>query len=185
MTPALKEWAVVCEALGAGRQVLSLRKGGIEEEGGVFQPRHRAFYLFPTFEHQHLAALRPDGQAVFKKIQEQNEKSEKIVIKYWVEASAWREVKTLEDARRFAAQTVWTDAAMTERFQSYPGKPMFVLFLRTFRLNEPLRIPNDPSYAGCRSWVPLAHGAPPAQNQMAPVLPAEEFERRCWSPGGL
>ncbi|RPJ57922.1 MAG: DUF1802 family protein, partial [Acidobacteria bacterium] len=28
---ALKEWAVVCRALAAGRQVLAIRKGGILE----------------------------------------------------------------------------------------------------------------------------------------------------------
>ena len=53
---ALKEWAVACEALGRGEQVLLLRKGGISEEGREFRIEHPEFLLFPTFEHQRTGA---------------------------------------------------------------------------------------------------------------------------------
>ena len=33
---AFKEWAVICKALATGRQLLILRKGGIDEPGGDF-----------------------------------------------------------------------------------------------------------------------------------------------------
>ena len=39
---ALKEWAVVCDALRDGRQICLLRKGGIREEAGVFLHDHGA-----------------------------------------------------------------------------------------------------------------------------------------------
>src|SRR5713226_5681264 len=61
MNIALKEWAGIVEALRTGRQILLLRKGGIIEaarEGFVL--KHREFLLFPTFEHQHRAAIRPE-----------------------------------------------------------------------------------------------------------------------------
>ena len=36
---ALKEWAIVCKALAEGRQILLIRKGGIEEiKGGTASP---------------------------------------------------------------------------------------------------------------------------------------------------
>ena len=52
MKTAFKEWAVVCRALGVGRQVLILRKGGINEQAREFRPEHREFLLFPTGFHQ-------------------------------------------------------------------------------------------------------------------------------------
>ena len=52
---ALKEWAVTCEALARGSQVLVLRKGGIGEKR--FELPHARFYLFPTsVSYTHLRA---------------------------------------------------------------------------------------------------------------------------------
>ena len=48
-----KEWAIVCEALGCGRQSMILRKGGIAKADG-FAFRHRRFFFFPTFFHEQL-----------------------------------------------------------------------------------------------------------------------------------
>ena len=42
---AFKEWAVVCQALAAGRQSVILRKGGIAEEGGIFRPEYKVLVL--------------------------------------------------------------------------------------------------------------------------------------------
>ena len=53
-----KEWAVVCEALGAGGQSVIIRKGGIVEGREGFQFRHREFFLFPTFFHEQLTRTR-------------------------------------------------------------------------------------------------------------------------------
>ena len=50
VTAALKEWAVVCQALEEGRKVLLLRKGGIMEYREGFQVKHNSFMLYPTFE---------------------------------------------------------------------------------------------------------------------------------------
>jgi hypothetical protein len=41
---AFKEWAVVCEALGSGRQSVILRKGGIAEGREGFAFLHREFF---------------------------------------------------------------------------------------------------------------------------------------------
>ena len=49
---AFKEWAVVVEALGAGEQILILRKGGIHEQRGQFTVAHGEFWLFPTQYHE-------------------------------------------------------------------------------------------------------------------------------------
>ena len=56
---ALKEWAVTCQALARGEQVLLLRKGGIHEDSKDFRVIHREFLLYPTYEHQKRELLQP------------------------------------------------------------------------------------------------------------------------------
>jgi len=48
---AFKEWDVVCNAIGAGRQTVILRKGGIHEGREGFAWEHEEFVLFPTRFH--------------------------------------------------------------------------------------------------------------------------------------
>ena len=61
LAQAFKEWAVICEALGEGRQVLILRKGGIAEARGEFTIEHRRFWLFPTYVHQQSSGIKPEA----------------------------------------------------------------------------------------------------------------------------
>ena len=51
-TIAFKEWAAICEALSAGRQIIILRKGGIHEGREGFRVQHREFWLYPTNFHE-------------------------------------------------------------------------------------------------------------------------------------
>ena len=46
---ALKEWALVCEMLLAGRMTVLFRKGGINEKG--FWVEADDFLLYPTYFH--------------------------------------------------------------------------------------------------------------------------------------
>ena len=69
MPIAFKEWSLVCDALGDGRQSIILRKGGIAEGRDGFQFKHREFFLFPTHFHEqakhlprHLEPLIVEGE---------------------------------------------------------------------------------------------------------------------------
>src|ERR1700742_3352539 len=66
MEVALKEWATVCQALGAGRQIILLRKGGIFESAGGFEIERRQFLLFPTYLHQNPAMLKDESMRWFE-----------------------------------------------------------------------------------------------------------------------
>src|SRR5207244_11495131 len=57
-----KEWGIVCEALGRGRQSIILRKGGIAEGRDGFSFRQHEFFLFPTFFHEQPAKVREAGR---------------------------------------------------------------------------------------------------------------------------
>src|SRR5205814_9660094 len=53
-----KEWSLVWDVLGQGRQSIILRKGGIAEGREGFSFRNREFFLFPTFFHEQMAKVR-------------------------------------------------------------------------------------------------------------------------------
>src|SRR5688500_2484228 len=55
---ALKEWAVLVDAMARGDIIAMVRKGGIREQRAGFLVRHERFLLYPTFFHEnahHLA----------------------------------------------------------------------------------------------------------------------------------
>ena len=56
----LKEWSVVVEALREGRQILLLRKGGIQDREGRFASTADEFFFIPGFEHQKAELLKPE-----------------------------------------------------------------------------------------------------------------------------
>ena len=57
---ALKEWATACLLLKEGRQIMIIRKGGIDKEDKNFTSElsvDSEFLLFPTYEHQNESEL--------------------------------------------------------------------------------------------------------------------------------
>ena len=56
---ALKEWAVLVDAMKRGEIVAMVRKGGIREQRAGFSVRHDRFLLYPTFFHEKANELAP------------------------------------------------------------------------------------------------------------------------------
>src|SRR5689334_18465921 len=77
LTWALKEWAIVCDALKDRRQMILLRKGGIYESAGEFELEHREFLLFPTYVHQKREMIKPAALGGFE--QKREEPSEIVI----------------------------------------------------------------------------------------------------------
>jgi len=149
---ALKEWAAVCMALGEGRQILLLRKGGIHERGQRFEMEHRQFLLFPTYLHQNPAMLKPSEHANLKPMAAEPEEIEMTL------AGEVTDVLRLQSRRQMDALDglhVWTPALIDMRFGYKPENPLYLMLVRAYRLATAVRVPNIPAYAGCRSWVPL------------------------------
>jgi hypothetical protein len=56
---ALKEWAVLVDAMARGDIIAMVRKGGIREQRAGFSVRHDRFVLYPTFFHEKVGELAP------------------------------------------------------------------------------------------------------------------------------
>ena len=173
---ALKEWAVVCEEVMSGRQVVLLRKGGILEQKKGFQIEHETFLLYPNTEHQSRDQLKPSFHSKLDKYGPPPRESGKISVPGFCRVVDI--VKTTEANRLRALEplTCWTQALFDMRINYKPEKPNYVVTVRAFRFAEPITVPYHADYAGCHSWVPLKEVL--ALNSGTPVLSDSEFEHK-------
>ncbi len=170
---ALQEWSSVCAALGDGRLTLLVRKGGIHERGGgLFVPEHERFALWPTHLHESPERLRWSAERQLGS----SALSKDGVISIIAQSVKVFKVTDLPKLLTLADELLWTDAELATRF-AYRNQPhLYVLILRIFRLPAPVIIPDDPSYAGCRSWLRLKTSVP--VNVAVPVLDDATFAHR-------
>jgi hypothetical protein len=148
----LKEWATVCAAIGDGRQIVLLRKGGIYESSGEFELEHRQFVFFPTYLHQKLEMLKPEAQKGFEP---RNAEPNQIELSLAGEVTDIIQLKSRQQADEIDDQHIWTAPLLDMRFDYRPENPLYLLLVRAYRLAKPVTVENTPAYAGCKSWVPL------------------------------
>ena len=170
MHAAFKEWAVICEAMGAGLQSVIIRKGGIAEGKAGFAFRHDEFLLFPTWFHEQLekTTLPPDTVVP-------DEPGGELEVRYTATIewsgllSDWRRVS------RLRALHVLRDSVVEERYRYRETEGVHVAFVRVYRLDPPIRLPNEKKYGGCRSWIDL----PEVEGRvLVSVISDEEHQRR-------
>src|SRR6478672_1861174 len=109
-----KEWALVCEALGRGEQVVLLRKGGIAEGREGFGFRHAEFFFFPTFFHEQLVKVRIAGAEI--PVAREGE----IEIRYFAKLEAQRHFTSWEQVAALESFHILDESVVRERFE-YKG----------------------------------------------------------------
>ena len=173
---ALKEWAIVVDALSEGSQIFLLRKGGIAEAEGEFRLAAREFFLYPTREHQQEALLQPRYAAAFHAHPAAPPPTGDLRFAYYAVVTDVWPAPTLSRIREISEEFVWNELFLEKRYAYKPHLPLAVLALRVYRLPRSLRVPLLERYAGCRSWVELEEALPTEGAQ--PVLDDSVFERR-------
>ena len=169
---ALKEWAVTCAALGAGEQVVVLRKGGIHEKR--FELQYRTFFLFPTFAHQRPELVQPRWHGahaqVLKARDEPNQRSLGLLAEL-IEAHAITDPDFLSALGPFH---VLSPDYAAERLRWRRTQPLWVLVLRVFRVPDPPIITLRPEDARCSSWFELPESISPPIG-LTPVIDDATF----------
>lgn len=176
MRIAFKEWAVVVDALGQGRQVVILRKGGISEGRGGFQVDYPEFVFFSTLYHQQRESVMPEAQARYDVIAPLFPPPDLLRIEYAARVVAWRKVGSLEAAQRLHGQHIWRDEVVAERFEWGREQNIFALAVRVSRLPVAVELPMLSQYSGCKSWIDLETEVD--TTQASPVLNEKEFGER-------
>jgi hypothetical protein len=174
MKVALKEWALVIEALARGEQVFLLRKGGIAEGRRGFELRHRKFLFFPTWEHQHVESVKSEYRDLFQQLQPRD--PEAVAIAYSAEVTDIAPAPSRDRLRQLAPHHIWTESFIDLRYGYRPDLPLFLVVVRVHRLPRVTEIANDRRYAGCRSWVDLLEEVSTAESR--PAVEEDSFERQ-------
>lgn len=153
--PGLKEWAIVCKALEEGRQVILLRKGGIMEYKYGFEVKHSNFFLYPTYEHQSKESLQPDYADKLDIVLENTPRDNRIRISSCASATRVMEITDERLLGRLEKYHIWNDRYVNTRMRYNPKKPMNVVVLRVYKMNNPIEVDIEPQLTGCRSWIPI------------------------------
>ncbi|GAB6935239.1 MAG: DUF1802 family protein [Calditerricola sp.] len=175
---ALKEWAVAVNALGEGKQILLMRKGGIHEETREFRLEEQSFYLYPTYFHQKKALVKPefhgDLEATLAAVS-----PEQTTVRLAYFAEVVDDIETLDEAAigRLMPYHIWTETFAQDRLHWKKTKPLHVLLVRTYRLRQPVEIPVRPEYEGCKSWLYIPDPLPAGEGD--PVLDDAAFAAQC------
>ena len=177
--PALKEWAIIVDALVSGAQIVDLRKGGIREEGRHFSLRAPRLWLYSSYEHQRPQLLKPEWRARLQGIVDDAPPPGMLRVEAWADIVAAATVSTPDGLGPIEDELIWTREYAEQRLHWKPKHPLWVLALRTYRLEEPLLVPWREEYRGCTSWVDLLDLPPdPAALPATPALDDAAFEAR-------
>ena len=156
--PAFKEWQVIVDALAAGEQSLLLRKGGIAEGRGGFDPeRADRFWLFPTQFHAQREKTKP-GLAQRLNSVPVEPLDTQVTLTAFAEVthrqflSDWSAVAALDPFHG------WTEATVREKFNWGQPPGLHALVVQVYRLDTHLTLERTPVMAGCTSWIQMPVG---------------------------
>ena len=176
---ALKEWAVVCRAMEQGRQTVLLRKGGVLEFREGFEVKHDRFMMFPTYEHQAKESLQPDFAAQLDDILKEQPPANQNIIRSYAEATLVKEITDISALNKLEKYHIWNESYVNARMAYNPKKPMSMILVRTFVLDNPVTVENRPEWAGCKSWIPVelsAAGKPAIDDETFSQISSEVWE---------
>jgi hypothetical protein len=170
---AFKEWAVICEALSQGLQALILRKGGIAEPTGEFQPEHLRFWLYPTYVHQQRTGIKPEATTLLEQVGAHRSPTGTIRLSHFAQVAGVYRLHDMVGALRIRQLHLWSDETVQARF-AYRWPGLYVMPVRVYRALHVAEMPELASYAGCRTWVELEHELP--TEGATPVLSDPQFD---------
>jgi len=173
---ALKEWAVLVDAMERGDIIAMVRKGGIRERRAGFDVRHDRFLLYPTFFHEKLAELAERFRPSLERAHEARPPEGSLRLRLVARVAAVWRVTELERLRGIAHEHGLTWGAVESRFRYRDDPVVHVVAVRVARLPEALTLPEIRRYAGCVSWVKLDDDV--LVHSAEPVLGDDVFSAR-------
>lgn len=167
---AFKEWAVICEALGQGKQSLILRKGGIDD--GEFAVDRTRFWLYPTFVHQQNDGIQEEARPLLQQAEANRPPAGIVRLQLWAEVATIYHIREELPALLLSHLHYWSEDTVRKRF-NYRTPGLHLLVVRVHRLPKAHEIAELPAYAGCRSWVEMEK--PLSTGGSTPVLDDQSF----------
>ena len=169
----LKEWAVTSSALGRGEQIFMLRKGGIREDGRHFNIEHELFFLYPGLFHEGELLLKKEKKGLLAEMTNMDF-SKEIKLSVFCELVETIEISEEHHLRALDAFHIWSEEFSVKRFKWKPKQPLKLMIIRAYRLNSPVTLTVDETYAGCKSWVDLINKID--LSDVTPAMSDAEFD---------
>jgi hypothetical protein len=173
---AFKEWAVACEAMRDGRQILLVRKGGIREEGGEFRIDDPEFFLMPTYEHQKSGLLQAPYVERLRAIQALPHDPRSVTLDSYAVVDTILTARDDAQVNSVAGEFVWNAQYVKMRFDFNPYDPLYLIVVRVYVLPSPVTLAMRPEYEGCKSWVTLERAL--STEGAVPAISDAEFAKR-------
>ena len=152
---ALKEWAVLVDAMARGEIVAMVRKGGIREQRAGFAVRHDRFLLYPTYFHEKPQELAERFRSRLATADTERPPEGTIHLRHVAEVVAVWQVQELERLRAIAELHGLAWAAVESRFHYKQRPGVQVVAVRVRTLPGLVALPEARRYGGCVSWVEL------------------------------
>lgn len=173
---ALKEWAVLCNAMARGELIALVRKGGIREQRAGFSVRHSRFLLYPTYFHEKADELQPRFRSLLARSAMHRPEGGTVALSLVAQVAGVWAVSELERLRLIEGEhgLVWGAVESRFRYRNRPG--VQVIAARIRRLAQIVTMPGLRRYQGCVSWVALDEGVDVSAAE--PVLSDELFASR-------
>jgi Uncharacterized protein conserved in bacteria len=152
---ALKEWAVLVDAMARGDLIAMIRKGGVRERRAGFDVRHDRFLLYPTFFHEKLNELDARFHPTLESAHANRPPEGSIELRYVATVAAVWQVTELERLRAIDAEHGLTWSAVESRFRYRDDPRVHVVAVRVATLPSVALLPEARRYTGCVSWVKL------------------------------
>ena len=158
--PAFKEWQVIVDALAAGEQSLLLRKGGIAEGRGGFDPKRAdRFWLFPTEFHAQLEKTKPELASLCSEPSAVTTMSKTpaatVTLCAFAEVVQHRFIADWPTVAALDPFHWWTESAVREKFNWGRPPGLHALVVRVYRLDRAVTLVRSAAMAGCKSWLEL------------------------------
>jgi hypothetical protein len=168
---ALKEWAVICEALGRGEQSLLLCKGGHDERDSEFIANQARFWLYPTFSHQQKDGIIEDAQPLLQHVEANRPPAGKVRVQFWAEVTTIYRIREELPVLLLAHLHCWSEESVRQLYHhDAPG--LYLLVVRVYRAPTAHEIVELPEYESNR-WAELEKPLPTEAS--TPVLDDERF----------
>ena len=174
---ALKEWAVLCDAMARGELVAMVRKGGIREQRAGFSVRHDRFLLYPTYFHEKAAEMAPRLVPTLEASHARRPADGVVRLELVAVVAAVWAVSSLEPLRTIEGEHGLAWGAVESRFLYRDRPGVQVVAVRVGRLPAPVEVPESRRYQGCVSWVERDAPVDGSFERVLEVVPADESAR--------
>lgn len=152
---ALKEWAVLVDAMARGDIIAMMRKGGIREQRAGFLVRHDRFLLYPTYFHENPNHLAARFHPMLDQSHARRPPPGIVRIAHFARVLAVWNITDPSLLPAVAHEHGLAPEAVESRFH-YRGTPnVRLIAVQTLALPSPVEIPEASRYAGCVSWLEL------------------------------